>query len=79
MAWPGNQYIVLSTGGAFSVDLSGAAGKTFNVEWLNVDADTTVSGSSNSRWLCQVNPLRRHHWHGSSPLILEIDFKVCEH
>jgi hypothetical protein len=44
MAWPGNQYIVLSTGGAFSVDLSGAAGKTFNVEWLNVDADTTASG-----------------------------------
>jgi hypothetical protein len=48
MAWIGNQYIVLrtATSGAFTVDLSGASGKTFNVEWLNVNADTATSSGT---------------------------------
>jgi hypothetical protein len=56
MAWAGNQYIVLrtATSGAFTLNLSGAAGKVLNVEWLNVNADTvsaagTVTGGSSAQ------------------------------
>jgi hypothetical protein len=44
---PGNQYLVFAPkGGAFTVDLSAGAGRAFTVEWLNVNANTTASGSN---------------------------------
>jgi hypothetical protein len=56
IANPGSQYLVLRPGnsGAFTVDLSAGAGKTFSVEWLNV-ADSSaqilanVSGGSSAQ------------------------------
>jgi len=45
LAKPGSEYLVFQPGGRgeFSVDLK-AAGRLFSVEWLNINADTTVPG-----------------------------------
>jgi hypothetical protein len=36
LVWPGREYLVYQPGnGAFSVDLTRAAGQTFSVEWMH--------------------------------------------